>query len=424
MFPKLYSNDTTVNPLSRPITATEDSWLTSLMNFGAVCGAIPIGLIADKIGRRNTLLGLAVPHVVAFSLYSFADDINIFYVGRFINGLSEGAGYAILPMYLTEISEDSNRASILVTLNLFWCIGNFIPYALGPYMTCRAFNIFLACVPLTFFVCFLLVGPETPHYLIQRKKYEKAEKVIQRLRGCSDQAAQKEVDYLKLLIHNEEHQGGMLDILKNACLRKALVISLILITLQQMSGINAIFAYMEPIFAASGSNLSASMSSTIVGACMVVTSVFTTLIVQKTGRKWLMLISCVGDGLSLVALGTYFYFNNKTTINLDNFAWLPITCLISYVFFFNLGLAPLPWTISSELFPNNVKAVSSSSVSACSWLFGFLINKFFNLLNNVIGQSGSFWLFGGACFFAAIFDIIFVPETTGKSFSEIQELLK
>lgn len=424
MYTKLYSNDTTVNPLGRPITATEDSWLSSLMNFGAICGAIPIGLIADKIGRRYTLLGLAVPHVVAFSLYAFAGDINIFYVGRFINGFSEGAGYAILPMYLTEISEDSNRASISVTLNLFWCIGNFIPYAFGPYMTSKAFNILLACIPLTFFVCFLLIGPETPHYLIQRKKYEKAEKVIQYLRGCSDEAAQKEVDSLKVIIHNEEHQGGMLDILRNACLRKALIISLILITLQQMSGINAINAYMEPIFTASGSNLPSSTSSTIVGACMVLSSLFTTLIIQKTGRKWPMLISCMGDGLSLVALGTYFYLNNKTTINTDNLTWLPITALISYMLFFNLGFSPLPWTISSELFPNNVKAVSSSAVSACSWVFGFLTNKFFNLLNDTIGQSGSFWLFGGSCFVAAIFDIVFVPETTGKSFSEIQELLK
>ncbi|XP_066150657.1 facilitated trehalose transporter Tret1-like isoform X2 [Euwallacea fornicatus] len=423
MYPQLYSNDTSVNPLGRPITSEEDSWLGSIMNIGAVIGALPMGFLADKIGRKFTLLVIAVPHIIAYLLFAFAKNINVFYIGRLINGFSEGAGYAILPMYVAEVTEDSNRAAFSVSLNIFWTLGNFIPYALGPYLPIRTFNLILACIPLTFFVCFLSIAPETPHYLVQIGEYSKAELVIMDLRHCGKKEAEKEVEHLKEIINWKDHDGNLLDIIKNRKLRKALVISLVLIILQQLSGINAVTFYLEPIFQASGSSLSASVSSTICGACMFAFSFITIFIVQRTGKKWPLAISCLGDCLSLMMLGEFFYVKEEKNMNTHSISWIPIAGLISYIFFFNLALAPIPWTLSSELFPNKVKSVSSSSVAGASWLFSFFITKFFNLLTKTLGKAGTFWLYSGFCLFAVLFDIIWVPETTGKTFGEIQAML-
>lgn len=422
MYTKLYSNDSSENPLGRPITKDEDSWIGSLINVGAVVGAVPAGLIADKIGRQKTLIGVAVPHIVAYFTYAFAKNVYLFYIGRFVNGIALGAGYAMLPMYIAEITDDSNRAAMSVTLNIFWTLGNFIPYAIGPYLHVQTFNLILAAIPCTFLICFLLVGTETPHYLVQIGKYTEAEEAIMKLKSCSNIYATKEVEILKNMFKKHE-DGNLRDIFKNRGLRKALIVSLILILLQQCSGVNAISYYLEPIFSASGTDLSASISATICGSCMFLFSFPTTFIVERTGKKWPLAVSCMGSALSLVALGIFFYIKNETTLSTDNIFWLPIAGLLGYIFFFNLGLGPLPWTISSELFPNNVKAISSSAVATCCWLSSFFVTRFFNILNDTLGSAGTFWIYGGACFIAVVFDIIWVPETKGKSFSEIQEML-
>ncbi|ENN77215.1 hypothetical protein HUJ04_005772 [Dendroctonus ponderosae] len=422
MYPKLISNDSSVNPLGRPITEDEYSWIGSLINIGAIVGALPSGFVADKIGRKFTLIGLAVPHLVAYLIYAFADSIYLFYLGRFINGISEGAGYAILPMYLAEITDDSNRAALSVTLNIFWTLGNFIPFAIGPYLEVRVFNLILAGIPCVFLACFLLVGCETPHYLVQVGRDAQAADTIAHLRSCSRESAEKEVKILKGA--HEDETGSLADIVKNPGLRKALLISLALIVLQQFSGIAAVDSYLEPIFQATGSDFSASVSSTICGACMFLFSFPTTFIIERAGKKWPLAISCLGDALSLLALGAFFYSKDSTSLDAASLSWLPIAGLISYIFFFNLGFAALPWTISSELFPNNVKPLSASAVAGMSWMTAFVVTKFFSSLTNAVGRAATFWMFGACCLFTVLFDVLWVPETKGKSFSEIQNMLQ
>ncbi|CAG9759718.1 unnamed protein product [Ceutorhynchus assimilis] len=423
MYIKLYSNDTSENPLGKPLTSSEDSWIGSLINIGAVIGAIPTGFIADKIGRKNVMLAIAVPHMIAYFTYAFANHVYLFYIGRFINGIALGAGYTILPMYMTEITEDSNRASLSVTLNIFWTLGNFIPYAIGPYLSVRTFNLILAAIPTTFLLCFVIIGSETPHFLVQTGQIAEAEETVMRLRSCSKEKAKKEVEVLEAAFKKHD-DVSLKDIFMNRGLRKAYIVSLILIFLQTMSGIGAISYYMQPIFAASGSNFSASVSTTICGACMFLSSFTTTFIVESAGKKWPLGVSCLGDALSLAVLGAFFYIKDSTSLSTDHISWLPIAGLLGYIFFFNLAYSALPWTISSELFPSNVKPISSASVAACCWMTSFFVTKFFNVSNEILGRAGTFWIYSGACLFAVLFDIIWVPETRGKNFSEIQEMLQ
>lgn len=423
MYSKLYSNDTTVNPLGRPITKDEDSWIASLINIGAILGSIPAGLMADKIGRKMTLLCIAVPHFTAYLMFAFVSEVYLFYIGRFINGIAVGAGYAILPMYIAEITEDSNRARLSLSLNVFWTFGNFMPYALGPYLDIKIFNLIIAAVPLIFFVTFLFVGTESPYYLVHKGQSEKAEKIIIKLRSCSKDSAAKEI--LRIEDTFSRHENGKItDIFTKKALRKAMVISLMLMLFNQITGINAITYYLQPIFEASGASISADISSTIVGLCMFIFSIIATYFVEKAGKKFLLGISSFGCFLALGVLGIYFYIHDSTSLPTDKIFWLPIAAVISYYFFYNMGLASLPWTITAELFPNSVKALSSSADTCFCWMASFFVTRYFNFLNDSIGKAGTFWIFGGASILCLIFDIVWVPETKGKSLAEIQDILE
>ncbi|KAJ3642996.1 hypothetical protein Zmor_025737 [Zophobas morio] len=202
---------------------------------------------------------------------------------------------------------------------------------------------------------------------------------------------------------------------------KALIISVTLMAFQQFSGFNAVLFYTQLIFEASGSNLSPEVSSIIIGLVLLVSSLIIPFIADSLGRKVFLIISLVGTMVSLVVLGTYFFYKESLP---ESVQWVPIVSLVLFIVSMNLGMIPLPWTISSELFSVDVKPIGTSLVSITCWVTSFLITRFFNDLNSALGQAGTFWLFAGFCFLAMLFTLFYVPETKGKSFIEIQKILQ
>ncbi|KAG5860790.1 hypothetical protein JTB14_035353 [Gonioctena quinquepunctata] len=196
---------------------------------------------------------------------AFVKNINIYYFGRFFGGLAVGGGYTLLPMYIAEVAEESQRGSYSVTLGIFWAFGNFLPYLVGPFLSVLWFNCVLACLPLSFFLNFLLLGTETPFYLVKMNRMKEAEEVLMQLRSLDTNDIQVELNHIQATINKEKH-GRFSDLFKNSGMRKALIISLALISFQQFSGINAITFYLQPIFEASGSKLPSDVSSLVVGA--------------------------------------------------------------------------------------------------------------------------------------------------------------
>lgn len=422
VFPKLNSSDPSKNPLGRPITEEEDAWIGSLVTIGAMIGPLPAGYIAEKFGRKIGLLILAVPHIISLFSMAFAQSVYIFYAGRLLGGLSTGAGYTLLPTYIAEISDDSNRGQFSQTLNVFWALGNFIPYAIGPYLSIKWFNIILAIIPSMFFVIFLLIGPETPYYLVSVNKLKKAEKSLMTLRSLDENGVKQELEHIKQNLGMEE-TGHFSDILLNKGLRKAMMICLVLVISQELSGFCAITFYLESIFAAAGTEIAPDISALIVGFSIFVSSFFTPFLIDRLGRKILTVTSCFGMVIALSTLGTFFYMQDSTDIKTDPVFWVPIFSLILYIFSFHFGICSIPWTLSSELFPNNIKGIAAPTITIVCWLSSFLITKFFNNMNSSMGRSGSFWFFAGCCLGTGVFSMFFVPETKGKSFNEIQDML-
>jgi hypothetical protein len=129
---KLYSNDSAVNPFDQPITEDEDSWIGSLINIGAMIGPFPYGFLADKYGRKIGLLAVSVPYIVSYLTLAFSKTVYLYYFARLLGGIAIGGGYTLLPMYVAEIAEDSNRGNAVSKSECLLDIREFDPVRHQP----------------------------------------------------------------------------------------------------------------------------------------------------------------------------------------------------------------------------------------------------------------------------------------------------
>lgn len=359
--------------------------------------------------------------MVSFSLLAFAKSIALYYAARLLAGAALGGVFAVVPMFIGEISEVGNRGIFLSSFCLFITAGILISYVIGPYMSMMYFNIICAIFPVIFIVLFTLFIPESPFYLVSVGKHNAAGESLNKLRNKPKKSLEDELDEIKDEINNVS-KGSFTDLFRSRGLIKALIISLALVSFQQCSGITIVLFYAQSIFEATGSNISPAACSIIVGAVQFLACFATPLVVESLGRKILLLSSAIGMVVSEVPLGVYFYLKENGG-DVEAISWLPITSLIVYIITYSFGFGPLPWTVMGEIFPSNVKSAASSLTASVCWLLGFVLTKFFASVSKDLSMAGSFWLFAGFCLVAAIFVFTIVPETKGKTFQEIQGIL-
>lgn len=412
------------NPLTEPLTDAQESWVGALLPLAAAIGPFAAGLLADKIGRKKTLLLAGFPCFIAFAINCVANSVNYFYISRLLCGLSAGIIFTVLPMYIGEISDDDVRGSLGSFMQLFIVIGLLFSYALGPYLSVKVFNIILLLPPIFFLITFFVFIPESPYYLILRNDVDAAEEALCQFRSKKKIAVQKELETYRMLVKEaQDNKASFFDIFKSRGLTMALFLSTSLIIFQQFSGINVVLFYAQTIFAATGVSLAPEICTIIIGIVQVIGSALTPLLVEKRGKRFLLLLSSVGMAISLGSLAGYFYVKDNQHSDVSALSWLPITSLILYIFTYCLGFGPLPWAVMGELFPGNIKTVASTVTASISWLFAFILTKYFNDVAVAIGKAASFGIFSIFCVIAAAFVAKFLPETSGKSLQEIQDIL-
>jgi sugar porter (SP) family MFS transporter len=410
------------NPLSIPLTKSEESWIGSLLPVGATLGPFVAGVAADKIGRKNTLLAGITPFILAFALASIATSSLMFFLVRFLCGLGVGVVFTVLPMYIGEIAEDEVRDSLGSFMQLFIVIGLLFSYALGPYMSISAFNIICVVAPCVFLIVFYIFIPESPYYLIRTNK-DHAQQALMKLRSKPQEAIQNELDEIKASVDESlANKASFMDIFKSKGLTKALIISVGLVAFQQFSGINIVLFYTQDIFTDAGSTIPADISTIIVGVVQVFASASTPILVEKKGKRFLLILSAIGMAVSQGALAIFFYIKSGGS-DISSIAWLPVLSLVVYIITYCLGFGPLPWAVMGELFPGNIKSAASTATAAGCWFLGFILTKYFSLVSDFIGTSGSFGIFAVCCIGAAIFVYKYLPDTSGKSLQEIQDIL-
>ncbi|CAH0721286.1 unnamed protein product, partial [Brenthis ino] len=418
---KLTSNGTD-NPFGQPATPDEIAWMGSLLNIGAIFGPFIGGFAASKIGRKWGLLSSVIPLLIGWILAAAATSMTFLYACRIFWGIAVGMLFTISPMYCAEIATDDSRGALGSFLQMFITVGFLLVYGIGPDASYGV----VAYVGIAFVAVFaaaFFFMPETPTYYLLKEDREAAAQCLCTIRGKSRSGVEAELNLIAAdVAASMEKTATLSDVFRGSNF-KAFYISSALVFFQQFSGINAVLFYMTDIFAASGTDLNPAVATIIIGAVQLVASFITPFVVDRLGRRLLLLVSACGTAIGLTLLGTFFLLAKMEDPIVDSISFLPVLSLVLFIVTYCWGLGPLPWAVMSELFPIEVKAVASPIATAFCWILSFLVTKFFPTISDSIGMHVGFFIFAVCCTCAFFFTLFLVPETKGKSFQEIQEML-
>lgn len=407
------------------VSDAQGDWIASIINLGAAAVCFPIGLVMDAIGRKKTMLFLTLPFTVGWLLITFGSSVGMLIAGRFITGIAGGAFCVTAPAYTSEIAQDSIRGTLGSYFQLMITIGVLFAYVVGSYTTVFLFNILCTCIPIVFGIVFFFM-PESPNYLVVNNRNDEAKEALIKLRGRN-----YDVDYeLSTLKQKAEEARNNPVAFSSAITKKtaikALVICYSLMLFQQLSGINAVIFNTSAIFASANVTIAPAIATIIIGVMQVLATFTSSLVVDKLGRRILLLLSALVMCVCLTALGVFFFLQDthgKDSSIVQMIGWLPVIALSLFIIAFSLGFGPIPWMMAGELCLIDIKSFVGSTAGTFNWLLSFTVTSTFNTLNESIGPGQVFWLFAGIMLIGFLFIFFVVPETKGKSIDEIQLML-
>lgn len=404
------------------ITQLQGAWIGSLMTLGAFVGAIPTGTIANKVGRKRTLQLLACPFFASWMIIAFGKYVEAIYAARFLAGLAVGGASVAAPMYVAELAHSSIRGTLGTFFQVQLTVGILIEYILGGFIL--NFPL-LAVVSSTFVVLFLIFVsflPESPVFLYQKGDAKGATKSLQWFRGNDYNIDMELNEMLEAIKSANENKAQLSDLINCKATLKGLIISLGLMVFQQLSGVNAVLFYTGQIFESTGSAaLTPTTSAIIVGAVQVGATMLSTVLIDRAGRKLLLLISDGVMSICLLTLGLYFHM--RTLQDLSHLSIIPLASVAIFIIVFSIGFGPIPWMIMGEIFPAPIKGIASSISAAFNWMLAFTVTNQFQNMKNGLGDGITFGIFGIICGVGTVFVACLVPETKGKSVDEVRALL-
>ncbi|KAL7198838.1 hypothetical protein ACSBR2_021187 [Camellia fascicularis] len=397
------------------LSIAEYSLFGSIMTFGAMAGAITCGPIADFIGRKGAMRTSSAFCVAGWLAIYFAKGSLALDVGRVATGYGMGVFSYVVPVFIAEIAPKNLRGALTTLNQLMIVCGVSASFIIGTVLSWRALAL-TGLIPCAILIFGLFFIPESPRWLAkvgQRKEFEAA---LQKLRGkdadTSQEAAEIQ-DYIETL--QQFPKAKLLDLFQTRYLR-SVIIAVGLMVCQQLGGINGVCFYVTSIFESAGfpSNV-----GTIIYACLqvVITALGATLI-DKAGRKPLILVSASGLVLGSVLTAIAFYLKTYE-IALEASPIFAVIGILIYVGSFSIGMGAVPWVIMSEIFPINVKGIAGSLATLVNWIMAWLASYTFNYLMSW-SSYGTFILYGAVNAIAIVFVVKVVPETKGRTLEQIQ----
>ncbi|KAF5302533.1 hypothetical protein FQR65_LT00905 [Abscondita terminalis] len=379
----------------------EASWVVSVPSVGIMAGSIAIGFLIDRIGRKKLMMLGSVLLFVPWILTIFAKSFVMLLVARIFLGLGVGIGLGVIPLYIGEIAEKEHRGTLCSLISVGKVAPLVIVYSVGPFVSFVILGVVCA-IPSALFLITCYFIPDSPYYLIkvsQRQAAYDALKYLNRSGNITERLEEIE----KTVQNDIDANVRISQLLLQKNYRKSFLIVIALKTLQQFSGLIVISAYLQTIMKESETSLSEEMSSVIFAAIQIPCVFVSSFLCDKLGRRPLLIISSSGCALSLAGEGLYFY--------------LQAIELIYRVHIF------LPYVALGELFTPNMKKVGGTVYAFYAGLLTFTSNKIFNPIVEKWGMYVVFWAFAGVCVLGVLFGLFVFPETKGKTFDEIQEIL-
>ncbi|XP_072377639.1 facilitated trehalose transporter Tret1-like [Diabrotica undecimpunctata] len=379
--------------------------------------------LTDNLGRKKTILLIAVPQIAGWLCAAFAKDIYLFYASRALAGIADGIFFAALPPYVGEITTPAVRGKWGNFLAGSYYIGEFSINVIGSYFGVVTSSYICLPLPIIFFILFSMI-PESPYFLLIKGKEEEAKKSLIYFRG--DTNIDQNLNQLKHDVQRQMSESGTWkDLFEIKSNRKALLAASFLRFTQHTSGLCILISFTQFIFQKSGGNLSHELSSMIyTGLQMTLNFIVMTFIMHRFGRRGCYMTSTGLNGIVLFFMATYFYLNDYTDIDVSTFNWFPVASTIVFQIFASFGLNVIPTLMMSELFSVSIKSKAMVLVVLIFGAGGTLINYLFYLINTSAGFFAPFYVFAACNILTAIITYFILPETRGKTLEDIQQSLK
>lgn len=386
---------------------------------GAALGAVFAGSLADRFGRRTVLLVTGVVFVVGAVIAALAPTTSTLLAGRIIVGVGIGFASMLTPLYLAEVAPAENRGALVSLNQLAITCGILVSYLVG-YAFAQwgqwRWMLGIGALPGAILAGGMLVLPETPRWLAGHGRLDEAEAVLRRLRGSAHDIA-PELSELRTDLRREGRLVSWRELL-NPVVRGPLVVGVGLAIFQQITGINTVIYFAPVIFQAAGisSASSAILATAGVGVVNVAMTVVAIRLIDKVGRRVLLLSGLLGMTVCLVLLGLGFSLGSSSA----SLGWLTALSLAAYVGFFAIGLGPVFWLLISEIFPLYIRGRGMGVATIANWGSNLVVTVTFLELLDLLGRPVTFYLYAALTGIAYAFTWSQVPETNGRSLEAIE----
>jgi SP family arabinose:H+ symporter-like MFS transporter len=389
----------------------------SMALIGTVIGAMTAGIPGQKYGGRETLRVLAVCYVISALGCAFAWNWYVLLAARFIGGIGIGGSSVLGPVYIAELAPAKLRGRLVGMFQINIVIGILMAY-LSNYIIARfalgdaewRWQLGIAAIPAFIFLILLFGIPPSSRWLVTQKRVEEAHGVLQSM-GAED--AEGELREIVDSIHLDKLQTS--EPLFQWKYRLPIFLAITIGMFNQLAGINAILYYLNDIFAAAGyDKISGGLQAVAIGSMNLVATLLGMTMIDKLGRKTLLLIGAVGTAACLFGVSAVFY----TQTHRSSLLWL----LVAYIAFFAISQGAVIWVYIGEVFPNRVRAKGQGLGSSSHWVMNALIAYYFPQVAK--GSGGApFLLFGAMMIVQFVVVLLFYPETKGVSLEQLQHKL-
>lgn len=414
------------------LSTSMEGWFVSSALVGCIAGVSFAGAFSDRFGRKQTLLLSAFLFVLSSVGCALSPDIRWLIFFRIMGGVGIGIASMLAPLYISEFAPQKIRGSLVSVYQLAITIGIVCAYFSNAFIlnTKNATHdngilklvfhdevwrgmLAMNFIPAVLFFILLFFVPQTPRWLVKKRRSSEALYILSKISGQRE--ANEQLNLIEASLKTPDQSLG---ILLKPGYRLALLIGILLPFLGQFSGINAIIYYGPSIFNEAGFTLSSSLDGqVIIGLANMLATLIAVRLVDKAGRKPLLIIGTTGIIISLVLTAVLFYF--KVTSG-----WIIIASILIFICCYAFSLGPVQWVIISEIFPNHIRGRAMSIATMSLWLGATLVAQIFPWLLHMIGAVGVFLFFAVCSVLTILFTLKYIPETKNKSLEEIEKIWK
>lgn len=400
------------------LSIAQQGIVVSIILIGALLGSLLAGVLADKAGRKRTIAFTSALFIIGAATIALSESYEMLLIGRFVSGLGVGVIALSAPLYLAEVSPPHYRGRFVACYQLMIALGILVSFLVNYIFSLSAdwrWMFAIGIFPALFQMVALFFLPETPAWLFKHGLHDHAILTLGRLR--KDKEWMHHIEEMKTAA--SPLKRGAWKSLFHSKLRFVLLIGIILSSFQQITGINTVIFYAPKIFQTAGfaSATGAILATLGIGIINVLVTFVSTWILDKVGRRQLLLIGTAGMALSLGFLSLAFFFQSQMI------GMIALFSLMAYVAFFAIGLGPVTMVFISEIYPMKVRGKAMTIAIFVNWVFNYLVSLTFLDLIGGIGARGTFLMYALISALAFWFVFRYIPETKGKSLEEIESHL-